>query len=1076
MAAPRDDSESLRRAQRWPELAELLARNASLAADPEERKSLLLQLANVQRDGCRQQVAAIEALEAALALAPTDHAIIELLARAYEDSKHWKKLIELRSQDLPRIADDAQRVACLTIIARITTDQLTNANDAIDAWRRVLDIDPLHAEARQSLHRLYQRQQRWEDLIALCSQDAAMAETNEPRVAALRKLRDLYNVKVRDPDRAIAVCRELLELASDDETTLRMLRKLYTDRKAWRELEQTYTSSGKFSALVRELERNVPQEDVDQQLTLWRRIGEVYRDELRDRVRAVRAFEQALALAPTDLAIASALAALYDPESDTAAFVAVASIARDLVTNQPAWLEQTRQLAGLCERKLLDPAAAFRFELEVFAIDWRSETTRAEVERLAEVSGQWERLVSAYSEVCAQTVEPAGERPLLPLLAEIAHVQEARLGQPDLAVETSQRILERYGSLPDVLATLERLYLSRTRWADLRVIYERQLTALGDRTVPPGEHDRDARRVVLVKLGRLCEEQLDDHVRAIAAYRELLDLSGYDQTAIDALERVCTRARAWEALAAALTAAMPHADTTARDRMHLRLGVLYELIGDERTAISHYRAAVERCPTGDDALTALERLHGRPHHRRDAAEALAPLYERAGAHAKLATALEAIADNEPVRERRIELLLKIGAVCELELSDSVRAFGAYARALIEAPGNRETLARLESVAEATDGWAVLAEAYRTAFAVPLELSEQIDLRWRLGRIYGEKLRDLPRAFRCFQRVLDLQPGHPAAVVGMAAVLAASERWDDLAKLLGSPLAAAGRLLTGNDLRPAGSTSIDGGDLRPVGSTPEWGSIDEGLFAALRINVAQDPGNLRAALSLARIYASAGRSSDAAAVLRDCSARFRDAGDVRTAATLAASADAASDGSPTAGSASGKQGGAQLQGKSGPGPWCKVIEVRLALAARDANPDRRGQHYYEAGTVYRDRLEQPADALRCFEKAVEEFFHESQLPIVDATVRAIQAIEAIHTAAGAWDALEQCYRMVIARLERRGGAGLLLSMIWESLADLYRHRLGNQGAAAHALQQAWQIRDSLTSQDHAAVPRLGLLIE
>jgi tetratricopeptide (TPR) repeat protein len=610
-----------------------------------------------------------------------------------------------------------------------------------------------------------------------------------------------------------------------------------------------------------------------------------------------------------------------------------------------------------------------------------------------------------------------------------------------------------------VLATLERLYLSRKRWADLRNIYDQQLAALTD---------PQARREALTKLACLCEEQLRDDSRAIAAYRELVDLAGFDPAAIDSLERVCTRAQEWGALADALTSALTHADEVARDRLHARLGGVYERLGEEATAISHYRSALERCPTYEDALNALERLYGQPHLRRDAAEALRPLYERAGAHAKLATALEVIAEGAATSERRIELLLRIGSVCELHLHDPVRAFGAYTRALIEGPGNRDTLARLESIADATDGWAALAEAYRTAFAVPLELADQIDLRWRLGRIYCEELDDLPRAIRCFQRVLDLNRNHSTALLGLDTALAASARWDDLAKLLGAHLAAPGRAWTGTELAATGGAS------RPP--------VDDDLLAAWRERTEREPSDLRARLGLARIYLSSSKPREAAALLRHGSVLYQDAGDATTASWLAARADAADAGHASVRRAAPRNisappaTGRQLQPTASSGPWSKVIEVRLALAAREANPDRRGQHYYEAAIVYRDRLQQPAEALRWFEKAVDDFFHESQLPIVDASVRAIQAIEALHTAAGSWRALEHCYRTVISRLERRGGADLLLSMIWESLADLYRHRLDDNSASTHAREQAWRIRDGLSNQDHAGISSTELVIE
>lgn len=918
------DRDTLRREGRWRELAAALEQEVATAADERDQLALLIELAEVHRDGNNNRLGAIRALEQAIGVAPADLAITERLVPLYEADKQWKKLVELRTLMLD-LGEEGARLGHAVDIARTAAAHLPRAADGIAAWERVLALEPAHAEAIEALQGLYQREQRWDAIAALCQRQVELAADEAGQLEPLRKLRLLYTAKLPDPERAIEVCLQLLELEEDD-TTLRTLRKLYTDSKAWRELEETYADRGQLDVLARTLETRVSHEGPEDQLYLLRRLGQIYHDYLGDRGRALRAFERAFELAPTEVGIAAALAALYDPEASPAPFVAAAALARKAVKSPRKWCEQTRRIADLCERKLHDTAAAFGYLLELVAVDWRNDATRAELERVAAVIGGWNAVVSSYGAICDSTLEQPGERHFLPLLAEIAHIQEVQLGHSDRALETNQRILERYGSEPDVLGALERLYVARGRWADVHGVYERQLAQATE---------RGARRSVLEKMARLCEEQLADEHKAIVAYQLLIDEVGYDAPTIDALDRLCSASAAWAELAHSLAAALASADDTARHRMQYRLGEIHERLGDVASSAAYYRSVLAGGSYQAAALAAFERLYTVEGHRSAAAEALVPVYETAGEFGKLAEALEVLAEAEADAERRVALLIRIGDVCERQLGDLDRAFGACARALVEAPDHPDVIARLEGIAGATGGWAALAEAYRTVFALPLELSVQIDLRYRLGRICADRLGDTARATRCFRRVLDLRPNHAEARLALAELEARGPS--------SQPASAAGKL------------------------QPE----------------------------------------------------------------------------PAA-------------------QWATVIAVRLQLATSDTNPDRRGHHYFEAGIAYRDRLARYDEALDCLEKALDEFFHESRLPIVNASVRAIQAIEAIHTAAQSWPALEQSYRRVIERVERRGGADLLLSMLWESLADLYRRRLSDEDAAANAFAQALVARERLAS--------------
>jgi tetratricopeptide (TPR) repeat protein len=86
----------------------------------------------------------------------------------------------------------------------------------------------------------------------------------------------------------------LLALEPENRRAQDALKKLYLQSKDWNALEAFYASQNKWDELVRVLERQAESEDEAGRVSLWNKIGELYRDRLNKADRAQKAYEKAL--------------------------------------------------------------------------------------------------------------------------------------------------------------------------------------------------------------------------------------------------------------------------------------------------------------------------------------------------------------------------------------------------------------------------------------------------------------------------------------------------------------------------------------------------------------------------------------------------------------------------------------------------------------------------------------------------------------------------------------------------------------------------------------------------------------
>jgi cellulose synthase operon protein C len=125
-----------------------------------------------------------------------------------------------------------ERKKRLREVAGLCEGTLRDADGAMGAWRQLLAIDRNDESARQSLGRLLERTQRWDELANLIEQEANVESDVEKKIVLEKKLAMLHENKRRDPAAAAEAWSRISDLTPEDERAIGTASKLFEQAHA----------------------------------------------------------------------------------------------------------------------------------------------------------------------------------------------------------------------------------------------------------------------------------------------------------------------------------------------------------------------------------------------------------------------------------------------------------------------------------------------------------------------------------------------------------------------------------------------------------------------------------------------------------------------------------------------------------------------------------------------------------------------------------------------------------------------------------------------------------------------------
>jgi tetratricopeptide (TPR) repeat protein len=601
------------------------------------------------------------------------------------------------------------------------------------------------------------------------------------------------------------------------------------------------------------------------------------------------------------------------------------------------------QRARLLETRHKALDAAIELYETALRLDTEASGALDALKRLYHQQRRWRDVVAVLAREAEQT-EDRGVRTMA--LYRIARIYAERLSNREEAILALERALRESSDEPLVLEELARLYEAAERWEPLVLVLER---------LAHSTRDSAEQLTLLVRIGQLREERLDDPAGALRAYEAALDVSPTHVPALRALERLYKRSGDWERLVHMYLREAEHAaDPQRRAVTHARIAEIFEReLGQPDRAIEHHARALTLAPGYPPSFKALARLYAEAGRFRE----LVDLHARA-------------VDETTDPERAIAHLFRIGAIYEDALLEPAQAAHAYRRILQLSPKHLGAMHALQRATERAQRWDELVEALELEAEQTRDPQQIVAILHRAGDVEDELIGDRDAAIARFRKVLSIDPTYVPALISLGRIFHRAGRWEDLLDIYQREL----------ELTPRGPNAV--ALLVKMGELCEEriGRDDEAITYYRRA-IELDPTNRLALRALARKLRERGSWDELVRVLEmeqsgltDPPARARAAYRVgelyeerlgqpdRAIAAYEHARDADAQYRPAI------DGLARLRAEQG--TWRKLVEDLEREAASSPDPRLAIAALLRAGEIWSEHLHEPRRACAAFERVLE----------------------------------------------------------------------------------------------------------
>jgi tetratricopeptide (TPR) repeat protein len=737
--------ELYRKRRAWAPLYELYAADLKQAEGPKQLP-LLREMAALAAERLNRPADAIQLYQQTLEIDPTRADVLDALEKLSERSRDFTTLASALERRVEIEADAAGKLAALQKLGTVYAEHMQDAEKAVRAWRRVLELSPGHSRALRvlreaylgngdfdALEELYGSQNDWEGLSEVLSNAADRAKDNQTKIALSYRAARVYEAKLNQPERAFRSYDRILSVDPGDTRAARALLPLYEKDEKWARLTPLYELL--FDKAEAEPEK----------LELLARLVDVAGKRLGDRKAAASYARKAYELSPDS------------------------PLSLEM-------LEETSRAAGAWEA-FVDVLEA---RLATFATD-TTETPPA-VAPKAESAPAGKKSKKGRKSKTEATAEPGTDAPARPsgdstrrmLELKLSRVYSEELSRTDDAVKVYKQMLERDPADADAAGELEAILRRHDRRDDLRWLLELRVTSAAS--------DEERLRL-LAEWATLEEAVFESADGAVALYRRMLELSATDERALSALPRLLLAAGDAAGAAQVIAQHRDAASGEVRAERDVELAELYlEKLDRPVDALESAIAALTSDAQSARAMSVLERLVTVPVVRGRAADVLAQRYASGGEARSEASALAVMLEQTKDPAERLSLHGRLADVNEHKLGAHGSALDVMLAAVREFPSELSLWDRADALAGAAGRPTDLAEAMREVLRGKHDVALESELSERAARLHEDKLGDPIGATPYLERVLSLSPSNEVAFQRLKDILTAAERWSELEAL------------------------------------------------------------------------------------------------------------------------------------------------------------------------------------------------------------------------------------------------------------------------------------------------------
>lgn len=403
-----------------PRMVQAILKKVELVFDPAEKKILAFRAADIQLNQLEKKEDAIATYRLILEIDDTDLDALQHLETIFVQDGDWDNLKDVyaRKADLAPSLEEKKNM--LYILGQVYDEEIKDIEKAIETYERVLDEDSMDDVALQKLDNLYERAEKWQELINILEIEIQNAMSDEEVASIKLRLARIHELKLQDVTTAVPIYGEAINLDESNSEIIVNLTRVLNGGEEGTEIE--------YSA--------------------------------EDR-----------------LAAANLLDTYYTRFQDASNLVAVLNVMVTQVDDDYEKVNLLHRLVEIHELQLDNPGNA-RIDMgRAILIDWLNEKTLTEIERLSAITGEWNWLINTYDEVLKKASD---DEEKIRFLLAITRVYEEELSDLPAATKRMLSILEIDKENESALRGLDRLYVKQEMWDKLTEILRMEIEVISD--------------------------------------------------------------------------------------------------------------------------------------------------------------------------------------------------------------------------------------------------------------------------------------------------------------------------------------------------------------------------------------------------------------------------------------------------------------------------------------------------------------------------------------------------------------------------------------------------------------------
>jgi tetratricopeptide (TPR) repeat protein len=709
------------RIQNWTGLVSIFDAEAQAADDARQKAARLFKAAEVVEQRLGNQEEAIVRYAQCLQLLPGYLPAHKALLRLYEKLGRTTDLLALYEQELLQTLDREHAISILNKMASLYEERLSDVDRAIECYKRILELVNDHLPTLRNLGRLYEREQRYRDLIELGETCASFASDTKQVLSIRHRNAEILEEQLSDRSGAIAEYERLLSLSPTYLPALKNLGRLYAQEGRWADLIRMYRAESEITS------------SAEHAASLILKIGELYEQRLFNVNDAIASYQEVLTLSPNSPAALRALARIYRAQKAWESLIDV--LRAEAATRTQPWERGTALYQASCiwEEQLGRSDLAISGYQEVLRLVPHHPAALSALERLYGRAKNLKELTFVLERMAQSFQHPPARA--------AAHVKLARLYLEQLgdSARAAQACEAALALEPGNVVALK--ILERARAGD-----RPQRAAARGRLA---EHLNDEKLKSVLRMSSATEQE-NPSEKVWNEFKRVGVAHGLDARFGTAVEKALREQADFTSLAALLENRLASASgPTEKAELYLRMGDLFESkVDDSDRALRCYQSALELAPTLLPAQQGARRLH-----------------QKRGNHTEARKLLEAEAASSRDVRGAVEAYVAAGRLCARTLGDLEGAAANFKKALDRDPLDADANSELEALLAARGNALELAEMHeRRGEAMLLQRdASQAAAEFHLAaRAFLSQNQPL-RAKSAIDRALSAMPTHAEAL-------------------------------------------------------------------------------------------------------------------------------------------------------------------------------------------------------------------------------------------------------------------------------------------------------------------------